>query len=190
MSNCQTTTWYSQQSNVPHWIHRGKDIFIIAAFLLVYRVLNIHCHHNTIRWLICWAHPQWLGPQSLLQYSLSQSGFWPCTGFGAPGDCEPPTLFWYSAWMWENPCRLEKRREERKSIETASHYSLLTHDPVRCQCFLISRLYELCRKRDKRSQNHTSFTNMIPCWIGDHVDSEGEEKIVSLPLHGWNKLSF
>lgn len=53
------------------------------------------------------AHLQWLGPQSLLQYSPSQSGFWPCTGVGPPGDWEPPTLFWYSAWMWENPCQSE-----------------------------------------------------------------------------------
>lgn len=54
------------------------------------------------------AHLQWLGPQSLLQYSPSQSGFWPCTGVGPPGDWEPPALLWYSVWIWEKPCQSEE----------------------------------------------------------------------------------
>lgn len=66
-------------------------------------------------------HPQWLGPQSLLQYSLSHSGFWPCTGLGAPGDWDPPTLFWYSAWIWENPCRVIVEEQEEEELISGQH---------------------------------------------------------------------
>ena len=57
---------------------------------------------------------QWL-PHSRLQYSLSQSWLWatpgPGPGPGAPGDWEPPMLFWYSDWRWEKPWREERQNQ-------------------------------------------------------------------------------
>lgn len=56
---------------------------------------------------------QWL-PHSRLQYSLSQSWPWgtpgPGPGPGAPGDWEPPMLFWYSDCKWEKLCRKWKEK--------------------------------------------------------------------------------
>lgn len=111
-----TTGWESSESHRRRSdIHKQEVFFLflfhITAnsteffFLFVYNSAAV-THQFRV------THPQWLGPQSLLQYSLSHSGFWPCTGLGAPGDWEPPTLFWYSAWIWENPCRAMREEQE------------------------------------------------------------------------------
>lgn len=129
-----------------------KNMYLLLWLAVISRCLFgfICCRRYTIWWLMWWAHLQWLGPQSLLQYSLSQSGFWPCTGFGPPGDWEPPTLFWYSAWIWENPWRGERKKDLR--------WSATSQGPLMVFTFISYSLLSLFCWGD--FTNHTSFTNL------------------------------